>query len=298
MFDRVRRYRAGLAAVGAFAVTMSVVAAAGADITPIHPLQDNQTDAYGSGKLTGLTYFQNFDCVLEPFDDLDHNGKLADADPPEVNSPHCTTLHSPTIDPTGNPIKETEPLYVIVPFFETNPAVPPAAALQGLDSGTVAAIKRTFGGHVPDALKDPQPGHPENVAPVQCPEPGHGITQHVGAFGTCTMHTNVIDLGPTLHLLNPTDFPSATTRFPAPTPNHSHIIDGTSFGKIWWQVIVVGVTDPNIWPDENGHCKAAGASCLTSVSALQAAQAKGVAEATPNVPTNFFLFFNAREFGH
>ena len=110
------------------------------------------------------------------------------------------------------------------------------------------------------------------------------------------MHTNLIDLGPTLHVLDPTDFPNPNERVVAPVPNHSHIIRGTNFGKIWWQVIVVGVTDPNVWPDKNGNCKAGGASCLTSVDALTAAQGRG--GATPNVPTNFFLFFNAREFAH
>ena len=75
-----------------------------------------------------------------------------------------------------------------------------------------------------------------------------------------------------------------------PTPNHSHIIDGGNFGAIWWQVIVVLVTDPTIWPD------VVGTRGLTSVEALRAAQANG--QASADIPSNFFLFFDSRQFPH
>jgi hypothetical protein len=75
-----------------------------------------------------------------------------------------------------------------------------------------------------------------------------------------------------------------------PTPNHSHIIDGGNFGAIWWQVIVVLVTDPAIWPTVDGTVG------LNSAKALRAAQASG--RASGDIPTNFFLFFNSRQFRH
>jgi hypothetical protein len=37
-------------------------------------LQVNQTEGFGEGQLLVFTYFQNFDCIHQPFDDLDHNG--------------------------------------------------------------------------------------------------------------------------------------------------------------------------------------------------------------------------------
>ena len=77
-----------------------------------------------------------------------------------------------------------------------------------------------------------------------------------------------------------------------PLVNHSHIIDGDSFGPIWWQIIAVLVTDASVWPDINGGCPAGGNACLTSVKALRNAQAAG--QAGDDVPTNFFLFFDAR----
>ena len=42
---------------------------------------------------------------------------------------------------------------------------------------------------VPDAF-DPTPG-----VPVQCPEPGAGLSQHEVDFGTCSMHPTQLDLG-------------------------------------------------------------------------------------------------------
>lgn len=76
-----------------------------------------------------------------------------------------------------------------------------------------------------------------------------------------------------------------------PLVNHSHIIDGDNFGAIWWQIIAVLVFDPNIWPDVEGNCPAGGDACLTSVKALEQAQANS--QASGDVPTNFFLFFDA-----
>jgi hypothetical protein len=54
--------------------------------------------------------------------------------------------------------------------------------------------------------------------------------------------------------------------------------------------VVVLVTDQTVWPDVQGT------RGLISVDALRAAQARG--QALADVPTNFFLFFDSREFAH
>jgi hypothetical protein len=97
---------------------------------PMRPIAVNQTDGFGNEKLLVFTYFQNFACIHEPFDDLDGSGHTGDGlvaavDPDEFQTPKCILGDSgsgslPTIDPTGRPIAGTEPLFVIVPFFDTN----------------------------------------------------------------------------------------------------------------------------------------------------------------------------------
>src|SRR5229473_589782 len=148
------------------------------------PLAVNQTEGFAQGQLLVFTYFQNFDCIHEPFEDLDHNGQVAAVDANEFQRPICTVGHGPTLDPTGRPIQNTLKLYVIAPFFgnDTNPndAFTPALG---------QALLSLFG-FIPEAFK----AHP--TVPVQCPEPGLPVTQHTGMPSTCTMHTNQTDLGP------------------------------------------------------------------------------------------------------
>ena len=108
-----------LLALTAGVVTVALTTgSAGSDSTPTHPLRADQTEGYGNDRLLGFTYGQNFSCIHRPGDDLDHNGVPADLDPAEFQAPHCTAGIQPPIDPTGDPIGETEPLYVIVPFFD------------------------------------------------------------------------------------------------------------------------------------------------------------------------------------
>lgn len=241
---------------------------------PQRPIEVNQTDGYANERLAAFTYFMNFSCIHEPGDDLDHNGKMAAVDPDEFQRPHCAVGIQPTLDPAGKPIGGTEKLFVIVPFFDADgdgEAATPALA---------AALNGLFG-VVPDAF-DPTPG-----VPVQCPEPGQPLTKHQGAFGTCTMHPSRLDLGPVLAALGKVPVNSVVE---VPTPNHSHIIRGQNFGAVWWQVVVVLVTDPAVWPNVEGS------TGLNSVDALRTAQANG--KASGDVPTNFFLFFDSREFPH
>jgi hypothetical protein len=325
MFHRIQRLRTPLALTAAFGLSILLVVGAGAAVSarPNVQIAANQTDAYGEGQVIVFTYSQSFDCVDEPANDLDHNGVMSQADPIEVNGPHCVAADSPTIDPAGRPTTNTAPLFVIVPFFETNAGVPAAtnpdcapgfgniaalvtlhyltvpcdslgSALQGVTSAL--GFKRADGhGIVPDAFKVPTPGDPTKVAPVQCPEPGPPLTAFKGPFGTCTTHTNTVDLGQVVGSL----FSPSLNVVRLPTPNHSHIIDANNYGLVWWQVIVELVIDPSVWPDVNGDCPAH-TGCLTSVQALRNAQAAGKIFKGVNgdIPTNFFLFFSADQFGH
>jgi hypothetical protein len=236
------------------------------------PVNINQTEGFAAGQLVVFTYLQNFACLHEPFDDLDHNGLVAAIDPQEFQRPRCTVGHQSTIGPTGDPIDKVEKLWVIVPFFETDPKQPAFNAKLG------HFLKKTFG-FVPDAFKK-QPG-----VPVQCPEPGPPETAQTGMPGTCTMHTSQLDLGPALAkagLVKP------NTSIIVPTLNHSHIIDDDNAvtpQPIWWQVLSVLVTDPKAWPNEDGR------TGINSLHALRAAHAAD--QATPDTPTNFFLFFSS-----
>ena len=139
----------------------------------VRPLAVNQTEGFAQGQLLVFTYFQNFDCIHEPFDDLDHNGQVAAVDANEFQRPICTVGHASTIDPNFRPIQNTLKLYVIAPFFgnDTNPndAFTPALG---------QALLSLFG-FIPEAFKT------NPTVPVQCPEPGlaghaaQGHAQHL-----------------------------------------------------------------------------------------------------------------------
>lgn len=238
-------------------------------------LAPNQTEGFGKDQLLTFTYGQNFSCVTGPFNDLDHNGLIAAVDPDEFQTPHCVVAFTPATTPPGVPVKEIQKLWVIAPFFETDPAEPAFTPELG------NALRGLFG-FVPDAFKI----HP-GVA-VQCPEPGPPITSHTGAPGTCTMHTSKIDLGPALAALGKVP---PGTQVIVPTLNHSHIIDDSlDTEPIWWQIISVLVTDPAAWPSRDGR------TGITSLEKLRQAQANG--QARPDSPTNFFLFFGSRKHDH
>ena len=133
-----------------------------------------------------------------------------------------------------------------------------------------------------DGTVDPRPGKipvlyvmtPIGFRPpdatLQCP-----------VVGSCINHPSTIDLS---RLFGP----SAAN---APLPAHSHIIDtdlaeshanGGQAG--WWEIHVIGVTDPDIWD------QLVAAKNLATVRALQA---KGVG-ITGDIPSNTYLFFGVR----
>jgi hypothetical protein len=250
-----------------------------------HPIAHNE--GFGNFKVTVFFYPQNFFCTDEPFDDLDgpgHNGDgvVAAQDPDEFQEPAVGPPGSPcivgetargslpTIDPTGRPIANAEPVWAILPFFDRN------------RNGVLDVLDPTVTG-------------PASLTPVQCPEPGPPFTQHVGPFGTCAMHPSTLHVEPVVSsLLAGLSVP----RGHIPLPNHSHIVrDGAvNINPVWWQVISVRVDDERIWPDFNGRCPAnpnGGRPCLTSEQALRDAQARG--QAGPDTKTNIWLFFDSHE---
>ena len=250
-----------------------------------HPIAHNE--GFGNSKVTAFFYPQNFFCTDEWNDDLDgpgHNGDgtVAAQDPDEFQEPSVgppgapcivgkTARGSlPTIDPTGRPVANAEPVWAILPFFDRNA------------NGVLDVVDPTVTG-------------PASPTPVQCPEPGPPFTQHVGPFGTCAMHPSTLHVEPVVGSL------LAGISPPGPhiaLPNHSHIVrDGAvNINPVWWQVISVRVDDQSIWPDFNGRCPAnprGGRPCLTSLQALREAQASG--RAGPDTPTNVWLFFDSHE---
>jgi hypothetical protein len=245
------------------------------------------TEGYGNEKVLAFRYDQQFFCTDERFDDLDGSGhegdgRIAAIDPDEFQHPAMGPPGSPcivgatrpspvggslpTVDPTGRPIANVEPVWALVPFF---------------DSSEDADV-------IIEAV-DPSP----DGADVQCPEPGPPHTQHTGAFSTCTMHMSTLHAEPVVESFG---VPLGAPEGDIPLPNHSHIIDGNTFNPIWWQTIAVRVMDERIWPDFDGGCPAnpeGGEPCLTSLEALREAQARG--QVSADTPTNAFLFFDSRE---
>lgn len=239
-------------------------------------LKIDQTQGFGADQLLTFTYQQQFDCVDEPFRDRNYDGVVAAEDPAEFYSPPACQIGAPsTLSPSGNLASATDKLFVLVPFFETNPDEPAFTPELGIQ------MRKLFG-FVPDAFKI-EPG----VA-VQCPEPGPPITPFKGGPGTCTMHPLQQDIGPVLsalHLIPP------KTILNVPLVNHSHLLDNSQIVQTaeWWQVIVALVKDPSVWPDRSGK------TGITSVAKLRAAQKKGLV--SPDVPSNFFLFFSSQVAG-
>lgn len=96
------------------------------------------------------------------------------------------------------------------------------------------------------------------AASLQCP-----------VEGSCINHPGTLDLSAVFG-------PGAAN---APLPPHSHVVDVKHGG--WWELEVVGVTDAAAW-----DAVVAG----KSLDVVRELQAEG--RATPDLPTNSFLFFN------
>jgi hypothetical protein len=247
-------------------------------------LAPNQTLGFGNDRIVTFTYQQNFDCVDEPLLDLDFNGRKAQSDPHEMQTPICQVITEPGHDPAGGDIRHTAHLYVLVPMFghdkNAGDAMPcpdggRPGELCGPDLGKALIA---FFGFVPEAWKT------RPSVSTQCPDASNGTP------GTCTMHASSVDLSVLLGALGKTADPPTQPIF-VPTPNHSHVVDNSRVNAdaIWWEVRPVLVMDPNDWPAADGS------SGITSSTAMDAAEAAGRAV---EVGSNFFLFFSSQLAAH
>ncbi len=107
------------------------------------------------------------------------------------------------------------------------------------------------------------------MTPLFAPAPAN---LHCPVAGSCINHPSTIDLSRV--------FGPGTEN--AALPPHSHIVDEKAGG--WWEIEVVGVTDPAVWQQVEAG------KDLATVRRLQAA-GSGI---TGDIPTNLFLFFNVR----
>jgi hypothetical protein len=274
----MRNYRFTAATGAALILTL----AAGTGMTQSLPTPGtHQTLGYGNGKIVEFTYAENFDCVDQPNGDLNFNGVLAEVDPTEMYIPICQPGDEPTLDPAGGPIKKTDKLVVMIPFFsvanDTNPAdaLPcPANPVPGEVCGPALGtfLVDAFGS-IPEAFRT------SPAVDVQCPSP-------TDPPGSCTMHGDTIDMSVVLGVLNKTANPPTANIF-VPLPNHSHLIS-TDLGQKapqWWQILPVLIENPSDWPSADGS------SGITTIQALQTAiNDKDAIE----VPSNFFLFFGSQ----
>lgn len=229
------------------------------------PLGPGQIESFVDGHLAVQSYGLSYYCPTEAFADLNPpnsngNGIPAAADPAEFQVPQCVVGDSgtgsiPTVGPSGVPIAVMPRIWGIVPAF------------GGVGGNTLDPETNT---HV----------H------TQCPEPGPPVSQRTGDEFTCAMHPSA------LHAAH-TDSPLGTGPDPALLPRHSHIFEApASSGFNWYWGNVAFVSDPDIWPDRNGNCRAGESKCLTSLAALRAAQANH--QATADEPTNLFFFIKLR----
>lgn len=244
------------------------------------PLGPNQTVGFGNGRLVKFTYLQNFDCVDQSTMDLDFNGKKAQSDPNEMQTPICQVVTESTADPAGGDIKHTAHLYVLVPMFSVDHDTNPADAMPCPSGGRPGELCGTalgnglisLFGFVPEAWK-------ATVNPAittQCPDPNNAVP------GTCTMHASSVDLS--VLLAKPGVAPTAPIF--VPTPNHSHVVDNdrVNTGPIWWEVRPVLVMFASDWPSADGS------RGITSSKEMDAVEAAGRAV---EVGSNFFLFFSS-----
>lgn len=270
---RIMPFRALTGVLLLAALALSSGSSIANDLAPSgYALKPNQTFGFGDNRLLVFTYDENFDCVDQPKDDRNYNGVPAQSDPSETQMPICQVGAQSSIDPTGIPVRRSEPLYVLVPMFSLNDDQNPNDAITPALGATLIKL---FGA-IPEGFKT----HP--LVDVQCPNPGEPA-------GACTMHSSEVDLYPALVALH--KIPASPKRnIFVPTPNHVHLVnnDAINTKPIWWQVITVLVTSPSQWPN------AQGTSGITSKAKLVQAEQNGEAIETP---TNFFLFFASKSLG-
>ena len=156
-----------------------------------------------------------------------------------------------------------------VTFFYNKPFFCEEPPVSGADSDCEVgeeAMTAPRGGPIPVLYVMTPIGFTPDASTLQCP-----------VAGSCINHPSTLDLSRV--------FPGATN---VPLPPHSHIIgeDGRNNPNGgWWEIEVVGVTDPAVW------AQVVEGKSLARVRELQRA---GVG-ITPDIPSNLYLFFGVRK---
>lgn len=143
---------------------------------------------------------------------------------------------------------------------------------SGADSDCIVGAepeKAPRGGNIPVLyVMTPLFGDPGGL---QCP-----------VAGDCINHPSTVDLSPI--------FGAGAAN--AALPPHSHIVDVDQGG--WWEIEVIGVTDPAVWE------QIADGKDLDTVRGLQSSaqhpDGTGTGEGiTSDIPSNLYLFFDVRD---
>ncbi len=149
-----------------------------------------------------------------------------------------------------------------VTFFYNKPFFCKGEPTGGASSGCVLGAEpsaRPRGGNIPVVyVMTPLGFEPEGL--------------HCPTVGQCINHPSTIDASRV--------FGAGAENLPLPA--HSHIVDQRTSG--WWEIEVIGVTDPQVWNS------IAAAKDLATVRTLHEA-GSGI---TGDIPTNLFLFFGVR----
>ena len=155
---------------------------------------------------------------------------------------------------------ETVTFFYPKAFFCKEP--PTSGASSNCELGEEAATAPRAGDSIPVLYVMTPLGFRPDESTLQCP-----------TVGSCINHPSTIDVSRV--------FGPGTENFALPA--HSHIVDVAKGG--WWEIEVIGVTDPAVWAE------VVEGKSLDSVRELQA---KGVG-ITGDIPTNLFLFFNVQD---
>jgi hypothetical protein len=146
-------------------------------------------------------------------------------------------------------------------FFCQQP--PASAADSGCALGEEPTVAPRPGADIPVLYVMTPLGFRPDESTLQCPE-----------VGNCINHPSTLDV---TRVFGDSE---ATRNFALPA--HSHIVDVRKGG--WWEIEVIGVTDPAVW-DEIAEAKS-----LDRVRELQAA-GDGI---TGDIPSNLYLWFNVQ----
>jgi hypothetical protein len=136
---------------------------------------------------------------------------------------------------------------------------PSSGAASGCEVGEDAQVPPIGNQDIPELWVLVPIGFDVDPSTLQCP-----------VAGDCVGHPHDIDLSRV--------FPGASD---VPTPAHSHIIDDLQGG--WWESYIVGILSSDAWSrltGPNGR----------SLATLRELQSEGLA--TPDIPSNLYLFFN------